>query len=198
MIPTEPDGLQKLQNENRVLRETNDALKIELDFLKLHPVFAAGIRGEALICNLLNGKLTSYAESFDVTAGDSKLEVKYSALGTPVKGSPTLRWSWSKVLGWKDKGKNYDFLVLVGEKDRRFPDQYKDDTPYVCFLIPRADVESLMFKGAAIGGIIQITSNFSKVQNIQGRKLLNYMVCIEDIPGLIAQAGAKFASSRRG
>ncbi len=104
---------------------------------------AAGIAGETLVCDLVGGELTSYATGFDITAAKIKIEVKYSRLGSPVKGSKTLRWSWSKPLGWKDKGKTYDFLVLIGEKDDRFPNQYLDTSRYVCFLIPRKEVEKV-------------------------------------------------------
>jgi hypothetical protein len=88
-------------------------------------------------------------------------------------------------LGWKDKGKEYDYLVLVGEKDNRFPGQYLDTAPYVCFLIPRMDVGGVMFKGTSIGGIIQLTSNFRSISNHQSKLLLRRLVKIGDILALI-------------
>ena len=102
-----------------------------------------------------------------------------------MRGSPTRRWSWSKPLGYRDKGKDYDYLILIGEKDNRFPDQYLDTSAYVCFFIPKQDVETLMFKGASIGGIIQITTNFKSVGNQQSKMLLKRMVKLEDIAALI-------------
>ena len=181
----DPQRLKQLEEENCELTQTNARLKAELDFLKKHPVVLAGIKGEKLVCDLVGGKLTSFAESFDITAGKCKIEVKYSNLGIPVQGSATRRWSWSKTLGWKDKGKDYDYLILIGEKDYRFPDQYLDTAPYVCFFIPRKDVEMLMFKGASIGGIIQLTTNFKSVENQKSKMLLSYMVKIEDVSALI-------------
>ena len=91
-------------------------------------------------------------------------------------------------MGWQDKGKDYDYLVLIGTKDPRFPFQYLDTTPYVCFWIPRNDVEALMFKGASIGGIIQITTNFNSVTNKQSKMVLSHMVRLEDISALIESA----------
>lgn len=181
----DPQRLRQLEDENRELTETNARLHAELELLKTHPVFLAGILGETLVCDLVGGKLTSFAESYDVKAGRCKIEVKYSNLGTPVRGSVTRRWSWSKPLGWLDKGKTYDYLVLIGAKDYRFPDQYLDTTAYVCFFIPQKDVERLMFKGASIGGIIQITTNFETVVNAKSKMLLTHMVRLGDLLALI-------------
>ncbi len=118
--------MPSLEEQVAALQVENAGLKAELAFLKQHPVFLAGLKGENLVCDLMNGKLTDFAEKFDVTAGKYKIEVKYSNLGIPYRNAITKRWSWSKPLGWKDKGKIYDFLVLVGEKDHRFPNQYID------------------------------------------------------------------------
>jgi hypothetical protein len=184
----DPQRLKQLEDENRELTKTNARLKNELDCIKKHPVLLAGIKGEKLVCDLVGGKLTAFGKSFDLTAGKCKIEVKYSNLGIAVQGSATRRWSWSKPLGWKDKGKDYHYLILLGEKDDRFPDQYLDTTPYVCFFIPRADVETLMFKGASIGGIIQLTTHFRSVENQQSKLLLSHMVKIGDISTLIKHA----------
>ena len=184
------DGrLKQLENENRELARANALLREELELLKAHPVLQAGLRGEKLICDLVEGTLTSYAAGYDVAAGKCKIEVKYSNLGTPVKGRQTRRWSWSKPLGWQDKGKGYDYLVLIGERDDRFPHQYLDDTCYVCFLIPRPNVEKLMFKGKSIGGIIQLTTNFKAVSNKQSRMLLEYMVPLSAVLTLMQSSG---------
>jgi hypothetical protein len=184
----EPQRLKQLEDENRELTQANAHLREELEFLKMHPVLVAGLKGETLVCNLVKGKLTSFAESYDVTAGKCRIEVKYSNLGIPVQGHPTRRWSWSKPLGYKDKGGNYDYLVLIGDKDNRFPDQYLDTTPYVCFLIARKDVGELMYKGESIGGVIQLTTHFETVGNQQSKMLLSHMVKLEAILALIEPA----------
>jgi hypothetical protein len=190
----EPGRLAQLQDENGKLRIANSHLKVELEFLRMHPVFLAGLTGETLICKLVDGILTSFAESYDIKAGEIKIEVKYSNLGVAVKGANTFRWSRSKPFGWKDKGKIYDFLVLIGQKDDRFPEQYLDDTRYVCFLIPRKDVEKIMVKGASIGGMIQITTNFKLLSNPRSKLLLSYLKRIDEILELIKTADPKLHS----
>jgi hypothetical protein len=197
----QPQAVTIQEEENRVLKEKNAflleqnaQLQSELTYLKGHPVILAGIKGETLVCDLVAGRLTSFARSYDIKAGKHRIEVKYSNLGRAERKKPkTLRWSWSKPLGWKDKGKNYDYLVLIGEKDYRFPDQYLDDTPYVCFFIARDDVESLAYKGTSIGGIVQITTNFKAVGSPKAKQLLLRLARLEDVSALMA-AGAPHSS----
>ena len=69
----DPQRLKQLEHETRELTETNARLHAELDLLKTHPVFLAGILGETLVCDLVGGKLTSFAESYDVKAGRCKI-----------------------------------------------------------------------------------------------------------------------------
>ena len=184
----DPQRLKQLEDENHQLKQTNKDLKDKLEFMKMHPVLVAGLKGETLVCDLVGGELTSFAASYDIKTDKCKIEVKYSNLGVPVKGSVTRRWSWGKPLGWKDKGKDYDFLILVGEKDDRFPEQYPESNKFVWFLIPRLDVEKLMFKGGTIGGIIQITTNFNSISNQKSKMLLKYLKKEEDILALIENA----------
>ena len=180
--------LELLERENLALKKANAELKAELDFLKNNPGIQAGIMGEMLVCDLLKAELTPYAESFDITAGKCKIEVKYSRLGVPDRRSPTRRWSWGKPLGFRDKGKDFDYLLLIGDKDHRFPEQYPDATPYVWFLIPRQEVAPLMFKGGTIGGIIQLTTKFKAVSNQKSKMLLKYLVRQEEILARIQNA----------
>jgi hypothetical protein len=42
----DPQRLKQLEDENRKLTDANGHLKAELDFLKMHPVFVAGLKGE--------------------------------------------------------------------------------------------------------------------------------------------------------
>ena len=180
----DPIRLKQLEDENCELKQSIAIIKAELVLLKTHLILLAGLRGETIVCDLVGGKLTSFAESYDIEAGQCKIEVKFSNLGFPVRGHATQRWSWSKPLGWKDKGKSYDYLILLGEKDLRFPSQYLDTGPYACFFIPRPEVEALMFKGASIGGIIQITTNFKHVTAKQSMMLLRYLTKLDDILAL--------------
>lgn len=181
-----------LQQRIAELESENAKLKKEVDFLKLHPSIAQGIKGETLVVQLTGGTITSYAESYDVrTCEGLRVEVKFSKLNQPMKIAPTLRWNWSKPLGWLDKGKDYHYLLLIGEKDPRYLEQYPDGTPYVYFLVPIQDVPFVMNKGAAIGGVIQITTNLAKLQNKVNRpKLLGFQVSFDTLKPLLQSAAA--------
>ena len=182
------DELQQLRRENHHLREQLAAAERELAFLKTHPVFVHGMKGERLVARLAGGVLTKFAAQHDVTLpNEVTIEVKYSKLNTPVIGRDTRRWNWSKPLGWKDKGKDYDLLILVGEKDPRFPDQYLDDTPYVYFMIPRDKVPEVVNSGKAIGAMVQITTNLRNAQSPTSRAIKKYMVTASDIAALAAR-----------
>ena len=180
-----------LAEENAELKLRIEQLEQELLFLKTHPVFLQGLKGETLIASLTGGELTSFAAEHDVELGSNvKLEVKFSKLNTPVAGSSTRRWNWSKPMGWKDKGKDYDFLLLVGDKDKRFPTQYKDSSPYVFFLIPIAMVPSICSSGATIGANVQLTTNLNNAKSPTSVAIKSYRVQEEEISPLLAGAKA--------
>ena len=166
----EPLEIQDLQLRINDLELKNSKLRSELDFLKLHPAIAQGIKGETLVLQLVEGAITSYSASYDIcTTAGLRIEVKYSKLNRPMKVAPTLRWNWSKPLGWLDKGKDYHYLLLVGEKDPRYLEQYPDRTPYVYFLVPLQEVGNVMDQGRTIGGSVQITTNLAKLQTKSNR-----------------------------
>lgn len=174
------DRIGQLKAENQKLRE-------EVAFLRTHPTISQGIRGETLVANVVDGRLTAYRSGHDVeTENGAKIEVKFSKLNEPVKGRPTRRWNWSKPIGHMDKGKEYDYLLLLGEADERFPEQYEEGVPYVCFLLPYGDVRSVMTRGAAIGSMIQLTSNLDWHKRKEPpTRLLRYLVGYEVLAGLL-------------
>lgn len=144
----------------------NQQLQREVDFLRTHTSIAQGIRGETLIVEAISGCTTAYAAGYDViSAKNQRIEVKFSKLNQPNKSSSTKRWNWSKPLGSMDRGKVYDYLVLIGEKDLRYHDDILDDSPYVYFMIPIGFVSQLMNRGRTIGGVIQITTNLNKLRS---------------------------------
>lgn len=179
--------IEELQELVRSLEVENARLKEEVAFLRTHPTLSQGIRGETLVGSIINGKLTSYAEGHDLeTPTGVLIEVKFSKLNEPVKGSSTRRWNWSKPLGHLDKGKRYDLLLLVGESDERYPEQYERGVPYAFFVVPYEDVRSLMDSGRTVGGMIQLTSNFEKLgRKKQSPKLLEYRVDYSALAGLV-------------
>lgn len=165
-------------------------LRNELEFLRTHTTIAQGIRGETLIAQAIGGTVTSYAEGYDVTTPDGvRIEIKCSKLNHPTKTSPTKRWNWSKPLGTMDRGKIYDYLVLIGEKDIRYERGVLDESPYVYFLIPVQEVASQMDKGRTVGGMIQLTSNLEKLRRRSAPpELLRYQRSIDAIVQLLKNA----------
>lgn len=180
-----------LKEENQKLKARIFALKKEIEFLKTHPALSQGIKGETLVAKITSGIKGAYAASHDLIVGKTiKIEVKFSKLNTPVQGTSTKRWNWSKPLGWKDKGKDYNFLLLVGDKDSRFLNQYLDDSPYVFFLIPRKKVIDIMNSGKAVGANVQIITNLAKAKSPTSLVIKKYMVRGSAIKKLLARAVA--------
>lgn len=172
--------------ELRALQIENKKLRSELEFLKTHPVFVQGVKGETILLKLAGGELSEFAAEHDLTtSGDIRIEIKFSKLNTPAPGKNTRRWNWSKPLGYLDKGKNYDFLVLVGDKDSRYPDQYLDSSPYVFFLIPRNKVTELMSSGSSIGGSMQLGTNFDTLRSPRTLGILAHMVDADKITKIL-------------
>ncbi|MBL5979371.1 hypothetical protein JAO85_19005 [Comamonas sp. NyZ500] len=174
------------------LEEENERLRRELDFLRAHPAISQGMRGELLIIKNFNGAATSYTASHDfITETGIKVEIKYSKLNQPNKRSPTKRWNWGKPLGWLDKGKDYDFLLLIGEKDHRYAVDFLDKSPYVYFLLPIVAVPEVMSKGVSVGGMIQITTNLPKLRQKKfPPQLLKFQSAFESLKDLLGSASS--------
>ena len=51
-----------LIEENRALRERIAQLEKEVEFLRLHPTIAQGMKGEALVVKITGGTLGAYAD----------------------------------------------------------------------------------------------------------------------------------------
>jgi len=144
--------------------------------LRTHPTIAQGLKGERLVCKLTKGLATAYADSFDVLTGSEiKVEVKFSKVNIPYQNANTKRWNWSKPLGHKDKGKEYDFLLLIGEKDPRFEDQYLDESPYVFFLIPRGGIDHILTSGSTVGANVQLNTNLERAGSAASLAIKRHM-----------------------
>lgn len=179
------ETIEVLLQENKSLKSKIRELEKELSFLKTHPVFIQGLKGETIVCKLTGGIATKFASSYDVdVSGELKIEVKFSKLNKPNKSS-TLRWNWSKPLGYLDKGKDYDFLLLLGDKDIRFSEQYPDNSPYVYFLIPRESVPQIMNSGKSIGANVQIISNLNNAKSPTSLAIKKHLTSEEEIRPLL-------------
>lgn len=130
----------RLKRLNQRLKTENERLKSELEYLKTYPSIAQGLKGEKIIARLTGGVLTGFSDPHDVQVknGD-RIEVKMSRVNVQ-KNTKTRRWSWADPLGRRDT-KDYDWLVLIGEKDLEHEHQYPADLAFVFFLVPRAVVD---------------------------------------------------------
>ena len=77
-----------------------------------------------------------------------------------------------------------------GEKDERYPEQYVDDSPFVCFLVPRDIVPALMSKGTTVGGMIQLSSNLTTGWSGKSAIIRRYMIALSDMEELLSSAQA--------
>lgn len=182
-----------VEEEVEQLRERIRILEREVDFLRSHPALSQGLKGERLICDITGSIATQLNASFDLTSTTGlKVEVKVSKLHTPVRVAPnTKRWSWTKPMGWLDKGKDYDYLILLGEKDIRYKDQYLDDSPYVAFMVPLKNVPAICSAGRTIGANVNLTTNLRTVNSRAGRSLLSHMTSMSLIAELLGSARAE-------
>jgi hypothetical protein len=106
-----------------------------------------------------------------------RIEVKLSAL-RPVNGGDdsTMRWTWGKPFG-QSGAKSYDRLLLVGEADGRYANEYLDpESPYVFFDVPYSAVDSLSGRGGTAGRLIRLSSNPARVKSLAGDLYRKYQV----------------------
>lgn len=129
--------MQALEAQVRLLRCENLSLRAELEFLRMNPAIAKGIRGESLVASILGGSGSSVGAGHDLVVSSRLLvEVKYSSLLVGVSKRPLRRWVWSKLFGEAGQ-KRYDRLLLVGDVDPRHLPLYADrSSPYVFFDLP--------------------------------------------------------------
>ena len=116
----------------------------------------------------------------------TRLEVKQSKVNT-LSGSKTKRWTWSNLLGLNDTNA-FDFLVLLGEKDKRYEKQYPPDLDYVCFLVPRSDVNNIKNSWAPN---LALNTNLATAKARKAEVLKRYLIrSREQFKGLSPNAAA--------
>jgi len=146
----------KLEKENEALKKRRDS--------------ARGVPAEDFIAELTHGRRSRYKDGHDITTESGhRLEVKSSNLHTP-SSSKTLRWTWDNLLGLHET-KQYDFLVLLGEKDQQYEEQYPE-LPYVCFLVPRRDVDTIN----SAGDCVALSTNLAGIRAPKSKILRRYLV----------------------
>src|SRR5580658_679433 len=119
-------------------------LEKEIEELKKRHARARGVPAEDLVAKMTGGTRTKgYKDLYDVlTEKGTHIEVKLSKVHK-YTDTRTQRWTWDRVLG----PKKYDYLVLAGEKDARWPEAYPPDLEYVFFLVPRGAVSDINSRG---------------------------------------------------
>lgn len=165
------EQVRHLKQENRILRQERDLLREERDYFRTLPKISQGLKGEALIAHLTQGMQTGYKEPHDIIVKSrERLEVKFSNLNVPNRANKTKRWNWSYVYGSTNK-KIYEYLVLVGEKDVRYLEQYPPDLPFVIFLLPWSEVNRVR-----TGTVIAINTNLRTARAPKSQVLKQYLV----------------------
>lgn len=170
-----------MPTKDELIRE-NSQLKHEIEQLKKHLNHSeniAGISAEKFVSTCVKGErsIEPHAQ-FDIRSlSKHRLEVKFSKLGFPYKGSATKRWSWGHPLG-STKQKKYDRLILIGEVDPRYIGNYADPQPkFVIFDIPFSSVKLVMRQN-----IIQISTNpKARLQSTAEIMFSRYEVSVKEL-----------------
>ena len=123
--------------------------KLEWFETKAHPTMVTGIRGEKLVVKITGGWRTPSGWPHDIKmANGQKVEVKTSKIGSPHRSrSASRRWTWGKILGAGGR-KDFDWILLLGEKDRDY--QGDDNDAYVYFILNKDDIRSVITNGGNI------------------------------------------------
>jgi len=179
----------RLHAENAILRAEIHILKGRLTLLDTHQSLAKGMCGESLVANWITGSVTTHNAAHDVETAEGlvRLEVKYSGLNVAVRsreqgGRETQRWAWSKPFGESSK-KKYDRLILVGDKDPRYADQYQGiDCPYVLFDVPFPEILPLTIQtNNGQYRSIQLTTNPKTANSAASTLFTKYQVSLEEL-----------------
>jgi hypothetical protein len=158
--------VKNLECDKLMLLEKISLLRKKVDILEKHPKLAAGIKGETLIVDLVQGVLTSVQAEHDITLlrEGIKLEVKYSNLHIPNNKSSTKRWSWLKIFG-ESGDKKFNKLILIGDVDPRYRNHYLDpECPYIIFDIPYEEAMPITKQTGRFRSI-QLTTNPQRVRS---------------------------------
>jgi hypothetical protein len=164
-----PKRCLELAAENKRLSNENVQLRNQLEFLTTCPSIAQGLQGERLVANLTGGVLTGYADSHDIVVkSGERLEVKKARVRVEANGYK--RWIWHSPLGRRST-KDYEWLVLIGDKDADYADQYPPELPFVFFLVPRDAIDKIKS-----GDNVEIGTNLAGARAPRTRALRSYLV----------------------
>lgn len=160
------EKISRLEARIRELEKENEELKQRLDR-------ARGTPAEVLVAQMTGGERTGrYKEKYDVITESGKhIEVKLSKVHHQ-RTTKTKRWTWDRILGPKE----YDYLVLAGEKDPSCDKQYPPDLEYVFFLVPRSKVNDINSRGDCVA----LNTNLTNALAPKPKALISYLVHSEE------------------
>ncbi|HGL5386880.1 hypothetical protein [Burkholderia orbicola] len=173
----------RLLQEHIALQALHKTLSREHEALK-HKTIAHS--GERYILELTSGNPQRYAAPFDVLSPSGhRLEVKSSRCRFVNQfESKSRRWTWSNLLGSSGE-KQYDYAILLGEKDRDYLDAYPEG-PYVIFCVPRERVNLLANDAGWLGCVTRLKGGATA-----GEMRRRWMVSPEWITNSFGDAGKK-------
>ncbi|HXZ12222.1 MAG TPA: hypothetical protein VEG64_07500 [Candidatus Sulfotelmatobacter sp.] len=166
-MPSDDEEILNLKRRILELEAENEELKKKLDR-------ARGVPAEVLVAKMTGGTRTGgYKDSHDVTTRKrNRIEVKLSKVHE-YTDTKTKRWTWDRILGPKE----YDYLVLAGEKDGRWSETYPPDLEYVFFLVPRSAVQDINSRGDCVA----LNTNLKTARAPKARLLIDrYLVRSEE------------------
>jgi hypothetical protein len=162
-MPRDDGQILELKERLRELEKENEELKRKLGR-------ARGVPAEVLVAQMTGGKRTEgYKDKYDVlTKKGTRIEVKLSKVHE-YRSNRTRRWTWDRLLGPKE----YDYLVLAGEKDARWSEEYPADLVYVFFLVPQSAVPDIN----SAADCVALNTNFATARADKSRILIGrYLV----------------------
>lgn len=171
------ERIQDLEKRLSLCEAERDGLKRQRESLR------GGFEAVNFVKDLTGGQITAYQDSYDLQLPNGyRLEIKWSHLN--VVSPYTRRWNWDNILGGPTRGKEYHFLVLVGEKDPEHRHKYPyRDEPYVCFLVPRCEVRSVIYTDARGKAMAALVTSLSSRKE-RGTAIKKFIVSTRDIESL--------------
>jgi len=168
-------GCEKEKSMINRLRERIKYLNAQLALFKNIQKRVGGITGEDFIQGICrDGFKTEHNASYDfLTKNRKRIEVK-KAQCLPVNNrseTPCYRWAWRYVIRTNKKRKYYDYLLLIGDKDKRYRQNDIDKSPYVFFFLSYEEAKKLLPSNGHRH--FNLTTNFATVRSKQGRSLID-------------------------
>lgn len=180
---------RRLKAEVESLRREISVLTQKLTLVYTHKTLAKGMQGESLVVHWVNGVITTHNANHDITVNGSliRIEVKYSGLNAAIRGHQTpdvetLRWAWAKPFG-ESGNKAFNRLILVGDKDPRYFEHYKDPAcPYIFFDVPYEEIMPLTIQtNSGRYRSIQLTTNPLKAKSSASPLFHRFQITLADL-----------------